>query len=76
MAKFKEGQKVEWPWGAGFVKAKVVRSYTETIRRTIKGKRITRHGSPENPAYLLKTSKGVDVLKLETELYDGENSRD
>ena len=36
------------------------------------GSTITRHGTPENPAYLLLTKKSVEVLKLESELYDGE----
>ena len=72
MAKFRKGQKVEWKWPPGYVKGTVVESFTETVRKTIKGKLITRHGKPENPAYHLITAKGVDVLKLESELFDGE----
>lgn len=71
MPKFKAGQKVEWKWPPGYVTGVVQESFTETVRRTIKGKIITRHGSGENPAYLLLTKKGVHVLKLESELADG-----
>ena len=72
MAKFRVGQKVEWKWQPGYVTGVVQEIFTETVRRTIKGSVITRHGTPENPAYRLLTKKGVDVLKLESELYDGE----
>jgi hypothetical protein len=44
--------------------------FIESVTREIKGKRITRHGTQENPAYLLLTKKGVNVLKLESELFD------
>lgn len=70
--KFKPGHKVEWKWPPGYVTGVVIDSFTETVRRTIKGKLVTRHGTKENPAYLLRTKKGVDVLKLESELMDGE----
>jgi hypothetical protein len=70
--KFKPGHKVEWRWPPGYVKGVVVKSHTETIRMEIKGSLITRHGTPENPAYHLRTAKGVDVLKLESELIDSE----
>jgi hypothetical protein len=72
IAKFKPGQKVEWKWPPGYVSGTVVESFIETVRREIKGSLITRHGTPANPAYLLLTKKGVNVLKLESELMDGE----
>jgi hypothetical protein len=72
MAKFRIGQKVEWKWQPGYVTGTVQEVFTETVRRQIKGSTITRHGTPENPAYLLLTQKSVEVLKLESELYDGE----
>lgn len=70
MPKYKKGQELEWKWPPGYVKGVVQEHFTETVRREIKGKLITRHGSPENPAYLLLTRKGVEVLKLESELID------
>lgn len=68
--KFREGQQVAWKWPPGYVTGVVQERFTETVRREIKGKLITRHGSKENPAYLLLTRKGVHVLKLESELFD------
>lgn len=68
MAKYKKGQEVEWRWPPGYVKGTVVESFTSTVRKMSKGKLVTRHGTPENPAYHLVTRKGVDVLKLESEL--------
>jgi hypothetical protein len=70
MAKYKPGQKVNWKWPPGYVSGIVQETYAETIRKVIKGKVVTRHGTADNPAYLLKTKKGVDVLKLESELFD------
>ena len=66
--RFRAGQEVEWRWPPGYVKGTVVGSFPTTIRLRIKGSLITRHGTPENPAYHLRTRKGVDVLKLESEL--------
>jgi Hypervirulence associated proteins TUDOR domain len=69
MAKFKVGTEVEWPWGKGHATAKVKQVFTESVTRTIKGSKITRHGTKETPAYLLEQESGNEVLKLETELH-------
>ncbi len=71
MPKYKVGQTLEWKRPPSYVTGVVQEIFTETVRRTIKGSQITRHGKPENPAYLLLTKKGVEVLKLESELRDG-----
>ena len=68
MAKFKPGQRADWKWPPGYVSGIVMERFTETVRLNTKGKWITRHGCQENPAYRLRTRKGVDVLKLESEL--------
>lgn len=67
--KFSEGQKVYWKWMGGKVKGEVVESYTQPISKEIKGKLIKRNGSPEKPAYLVKSEAGNFALKLETELF-------
>ena len=72
MPKFIIGEKVEWKWPPGYVSGIVQEIYFTTVRRKIKGSTVTRHGSAENPAYLLLTKKGVDVLKLESELMPSE----
>lgn len=70
MGKFKRGKNVAWKWPPGYVTGIVLEIYFESVSREIKGKKVTRHGSKENPAYLLLTKKGVHVLKLESELFD------
>lgn len=70
MAKFKPGKNVAWKWPPGYVTGIVQEIFFESVSREIKGKRVTRHGTKENPAYLLLTKKGVNVLKLESELFD------
>lgn len=70
MAKFKKEQNVAWKWPPGYVTGIVQEIFFESVTREIKGKRVTRHGTKENPAYLLLTKKGVNVLKLESELFD------
>ena len=73
MGRFKIGQKVEWKWQPGFVTGTVKEIFTAPVARTIKGSVIRRNGSPANPAYLILTKKNVEVLKLDSELYDGES---
>ena len=70
MPKFRAGEEVAWKWPPGYVTGIVQEIFPCTIRRQIKGKLITRHGTEKNPAYLLLTRKGVEVLKLESELFD------
>lgn len=65
---FKPGSKVEWKWLGGKISGKVVEVYTEKTVRMIKGKRITRNGSKENPAYLVESEAGNLALKLGSEL--------
>lgn len=68
MAKFKRGGRVEWKWLGRPIVGIVEEIFKEPVVRTIKGKRIKRNGSPEKPAYLVKSEAGNLALKLETEL--------
>ena len=54
MAKFKKGAKVEWAWGKGHAEAKVIDVFPKSVTKTIKGAKITRQGTEENPAYFLE----------------------
>ena len=72
MAKFRKGTRVEWPWGKGHAEAVVQEVIAKSVTKTIKGKKITRHGTKENPAYFLKQDNGSTVLKLESELHKSE----
>lgn len=65
---YQTNTKVEWDWGNGTAKGYVRNVYREDITQTIKGSDITRHGSDENPAYLIEQSDGDEVLKLHSEI--------
>lgn len=64
----KVGEKVEWQWLGRKIPGIVIEIHVQKIVRTIKGKRITRNGTKENPAYVVKSEAGNLALKLGTEL--------
>lgn len=65
---YTHGTRVEWDWGDSTAEGKIDRKFTEEVTRTIKGSEITRHGSADNPAYLIKQEDGGEVLKLASEI--------
>lgn len=65
---FREGQKVCWQWGAGAADGKIVERFERRVQRTLKGSKIVRNGSKDDPAYLVEQSDGDKVLKLGSEL--------
>ena len=67
----KNGAKVEWKWGNGTARGKVVETHTKPVERTIKGEKIKRNGSPDNPALLIEQEDGDQVLKLASEVGEG-----
>jgi hypothetical protein len=66
--KFRVGAKIQWKWLGRNIPGVVKEVHTEPITKTIKGKKIKRNGSPENPAYVVESSVGNKALKLHTEL--------
>ncbi len=68
MAKFHKGDTVSWKWGSGTAEGEVTEIFPRKVSRTLKGKKVTRKGSRERPAYLLKQDDGAKVLKLESEI--------
>lgn len=68
MGHFRRNAKVEWSWAGSTVQGIVVDVFKESVTKTIKGKKITRHGSEDKPAYLVESDKGNKALKLESEL--------
>lgn len=68
MAKFRKGAKVKWKWGAHSATGKVAESFTEDVERTIKGEKIKRKASKDEPAYLIEQDDGDRVLKSHSEL--------
>lgn len=69
--KFSKGSTVKWHFGSGTATGKVEERFEEDVTRKIKGSEITRHGSKDNPAYLIKQDDGDKVLKLGSELSKG-----
>lgn len=68
MSRFSVGAPVEWKWLGRPVKGEVQEVFESPVAYIIKGKRIKRNGSPEKPAYLVKSEAGNLALKLESEL--------
>lgn len=68
MAALKLGTAVTWRWGAHTAEGKIERVYTRTVNRTIKGKRIRRNASKEEPAYLVRQEDGDRALKSHREV--------
>ena len=68
MSGFRQGSAVKWKFGAGEATGTVLEVIQKRVSRTIKGKRITRNGTADNPAVLLEQADGDRVLKLSSEL--------
>ena len=68
MDTYTKGTEVEWEWGEGTARGKVVESFTEKVTRTLKGSEITRDASQDEPAYLIEQDDGDQVLKSHSEL--------
>ena len=62
------GEGVRWKWGTGIAEGEVQERFDRRVQRTIKGTKVVKNGSDENPALLIRQSDGDIVLKLESEL--------
>ncbi|MFD0765648.1 DUF2945 domain-containing protein [Mucilaginibacter lutimaris] len=67
----KKGDTVHWNWGASEAEGKIEKKHTETVTKTIKGSKVKRKASKEEPAYDIKQKDGGRVLKSESELKMG-----
>lgn len=65
---YKTGAKVRWHWGSGSATGTVTERFERRVQRTIKGNKIVRNGSDDNPAYLIEQDDGDRVLKSGSEL--------
>lgn len=65
------GSPVSWNWGENVAEGKVQEIHREKITREIKGSKVTRNGTQDNPAYLIEQEDGTKVLKLRSELNEG-----
>jgi Hypervirulence associated proteins TUDOR domain len=65
---FQTNQYVEWDWGNGTAKGQIAERFERDVTRTLKGSEVTRNGSADNPAYLIRQDDGDEVLKLGSEI--------
>ena len=65
---YRKGQSVSWSWGNGTATGKVEEKFTKRVQRTIKGSKIVKNGTKENPAYLVAQDDGGKALKEGSEL--------
>ena len=59
---------VKWKWGSSWAEGKVTEVHHGDVSRTTKGSEITRHGSDDDPAYVIEQEDGTTVLKLASEV--------
>ena len=64
----RKGTEVKWKWGNGTAEGKVEETFTKSVTRTLKGSEVTRKGSDNDKALLIKQEDGSKVLKLESEV--------
>lgn len=67
----KKGDTVHWNWGASEAEGKIEKKHTEPVTKTIKGSKVKRKASKDEPAYEVKQKDGGKVLKSESELKKG-----
>ena len=65
---FRTDQYVEWEWGNGKGKGQIKERFERDVTRTLQGSEITKDGTEDNPAYLIKQEDGDEVLKRGSEL--------
>lgn len=62
------GADVSWNWGKGEGRGAIREVFKKRVQRTIKGSKVTRRATEDNPAYLLEQEDGDRVLKSHSEL--------
>jgi len=65
---FHIGDRVAWNWAQGSGEGKIRQRFERRVQRTLKGSRIVRNGTKDNPAYLIEQEDGGQVLKRGSEL--------
>lgn len=65
---FTKGDKIQWNWMGHAVKGVVKQIYFKPVVKTFRGTEFKRNGTKENPAYLVQSEAGSEVLKLHSEL--------
>lgn len=64
----RSGTTVRWRWGQSSAEGTVTEVHHDTVTRTTKGEEVTRHGTADEPAYVIEQDDGTVVLKLAGEV--------
>lgn len=65
---YRKGQAVTWKWVSGTAHGTVEERFERRVQRTIKGAKIIKNGTRDNPAYLVSQDDGGRALKRGSEL--------
>ncbi|MCY7402130.1 MAG: DUF2945 domain-containing protein [Nocardioides sp.] len=64
----RSGSAVKWKWGSSWAEGTVSEVHHDDVSRTTKGTTVTRHGTDDNPAYVIEQEDGTIVLKMQSEV--------
>ncbi|RRB06638.1 hypervirulence associated TUDOR domain-containing protein [Larkinella rosea] len=64
----RKGDLVRWNYAGSHAEGKVVEIHDEEIEKTIKGTKVKRNGTAENPALVIEQDDEQQVLKLQSEV--------
>lgn len=59
---YQKNTKVQWDWGDGTAEGYIREVFREKITKKIKGTKVTRNGSDDDPAYLIEQQDGTKCL--------------
>jgi hypothetical protein len=65
---YSKGVQVTWAWGAHEAHGEIEDIFTRRVQRTLKGAKVVRKGTPDEPAYVVRQSDGDRALKSHSEL--------
>ena len=64
----RKGSKVEWKWGKNTAAGKVEDKKASRVTIRSKGKEISKNGTEDNPALVIKQTDGTKLSKRQSEL--------
>lgn len=65
---YRKGANVRWNWGNGTATGTIEERFERRVQRTLKGSKVVKNGTADNPAYLIEQEDGAKVLKRGSEL--------
>ena len=65
---FRKGARVKWNRCQDICRGRIAERFESRVEWTVEGAPMSRNGSPHDPAFLIMTDAGAQVLKLASEL--------